>query len=343
MISGLRGDQAASPFNHDVKILTIGGIFLIVAGLVAGEIFALFVSHAINNNLRLAWEEVLAIAGQEGSAQLALRFEEIRLLATSRARAMSFHSHITAYGILAASLGVAKTFFGETRRTDALGAWLVLAGGGLQAAGFFTLNYQSGNWVSLSNVGALTLWTGLLILALNFVKGRPLGSKREIRAQNKNWLLRLGASLVLVGLLFGLYLAWRNVFFSEPQLHATISNLIAALVAGEHDTAVSLYKIYKKQQVTMAITAAAHSHAIAFGFVMMIVSLLGAYIRLPAGWRRCAYYLIASGGLLLPVFVYLAPRYGYAFALCADSAGGFVIIGLLIILTGLLKKKGADA
>ncbi|MDT8320407.1 MAG: hypothetical protein RQ826_07755 [Xanthomonadales bacterium] len=310
-----------------------------MGGLVAGELFALLWSHAINAELKAAWTDVLALSGQAATQEIAARFEEIRHLATERARAMSIHSHFGPYGLLAVGLGVVKNRLGHVGRLDMPAAVLMIGGGLAQTLGFLTLGYQSAAWFSLSNAGVALLLTGIGLYVPGLLSAASQARALPQLKMPGGWLLRTGAALVFAGLLFGLFLAWRHVFFEEPGLHVTLLKLIEAIRVGEMDAANKFYASYKSAQIRMAITAAAHSHAVAFGFIMILTALLAEHLRLTKAWRNPAFALIAVGGLLLPVFVYLAPRFGYFYALCADSAGGLVIIGLLVVLAGLRSRQ----
>lgn len=321
-------------------LLLGGGLVLVVAGLVSGELFALLLSHRLNADLRSAWQEVLAQAGRADAAAVLAQFEEIQRLATERARAMSLHSHFGPYGLLAAGLGLARVRLGRAYRFEVPAALAILVGGLMQSLSFLSFDAMADSWWSVSNGGAAVLLVGMVLYlpCLRSASASPPPLPRQ--GEPGGGLLRIGAALVLFGLLFGLYLAGRHVFFEEPALHAALHDLVGAIVAGDADTAQSRYAVYKSTQIRMAITAAAHSHAVAFGFIMLVVALATAHLQLHARWRSAAFVLIAAGGLLLPVFVYLAPRYGYIFALCADSAGGLVILGLLIVLVGLVPHRG---
>lgn len=321
------------------RLLLGGGLLLVVAGLVSGELFALLLSHSLNADLRAAWEEVLSLAGKADVQAIAVRFDDIQRLATERARAMSVHSHAGPYGLLAAGLALAKTRLGAPARHDLAAVVLMLAGGIVQSAGFLSLSYGAPAWLSVSNLGVAMLVFGIALYIPGLVRDTPPAAALPVVGEPGGKLLRVGAVLVVAGLLFGLYLAWRHVLYEEPALHAALRELIAALHAGDEEAAQSLYANYKSTQIRMAITAASHSHAVAFGFIMLVTGLAAKHLRLTGGWWRGAATLIAVGGLLLPVFVYLAPRYGYAFALSADSAGGLVILGLLVVLFGLIPGR----
>jgi hypothetical protein len=322
------------------RLLLVGGLILVMAGLMTGEVFALLLSHTLNADLRTAWEDVLALAGKADVDAIPLRFDEIHGLATRRARAMSLHSHFGPYGLLAAGLALCKTRLGAPGRYDLPATVFLLAGGLVQSVGFLSLPYGTNGWLTASNAGGtmLVLGIALYIPGLLPVTGRADPMPHSAEAGGK--LLRTGVVLVFLGLVGGLFLAWRHVFFEEPALHAALRGLIGSIEAGDEETALSMYTVYKSTQVRMAITAASHSHAVAFGFLMIVAALATQHLRLTPGWRNAAYTLIAAGGLLLPVFVYLAPRYGYVFALCADSAGGLVLLGLLIVLFGLIPRRG---
>jgi hypothetical protein len=323
------------------RLLIVGGLILVVGGLLAGELFALFLSHTINADLRAAWMDVLALSGKGAVDEITIRFEEIRALATERARAMSLHSHAGPYGLLASGLAITKSRLGNTGKFDLPAAILILAGGLMQSVGFLTLDYETGGVLSLSNTGVMLLLIGIGLYTAGLTPATVRAATLPRTEEAGGLLMRIGATLVFAGLVFGLFLAWRHVFFDEPALHTILLNLVEAIRNGEAEAANGFYTTYKSTQIRMAITAAAHSHAVTFGFLMIIVGLLAGNLRLSNMWSNSAFVLIASGGLLLPVFVYLAPRLGYFYALCADASGALVIIGLVIVLRGLMPQKGA--
>jgi hypothetical protein len=344
------GDTMADPvigsgarqLTTSARLLLGGGLILVVAGLVTGELFALLLSHTINADLRAAWQDVLTLAGKADIEVVGLRFDEIHRLATERARAMSLHSHFGPYGLLAAALALFKTRLGAPGPYDLPATIFILAGGLLQSVGFLSLDYGATAWLTASNAGVVMLVLGIALYIPGLLPASSQVAAVPRFGEAGGRLLRSGVVLVFLGLVFGLFLAWRHVFFEEPALHRALRDLIGSIDAGDEETALSLYATYKSSQVRMAITAASHSHAVAFGFIMIVAALATEHLRLTRGWRNTSYLLIAVGGLLLPVFVYLAPRYGYVFALCADSAGGLVILGLLIVLIGLIPRWGAD-
>jgi len=321
------------------KILLTGGLMLVVAGLVSGEVFALLLSHTLNARLQGAWQQVLALAGTADVDTIIPLFDHIHDLATDRARAMSLHSHFGPYGLLAAGLALAKAEFGIDGRFDNVAAILILAGGLVQSLGFLSLDYGVTPSLGVSHVGIAMLILGTVLYMSGLLRSAPHAVLLPGVNLAAGKLLRAGAALVFAGQLFGLYLAWRHVFFEEPILRSALHDLVSTVQAGDQPTASLLYTNFKSTQVRMAITAASHSHAVTFGFIMIVAALAARYLNLSVLWRNSAFILIGAGGLLLPVFVYLAPRYGYVFALCADSAGGFVILGLMIVLTGLLSPR----
>lgn len=320
-------------------ILLAGGLVLVVAGLVTGELFALLLSHTLNAELRDAWQNVLALAGKAEVGAIIPRFDQIHHLATERARVMSLHSHFGPYGLLAACLALAKTRVGTAGRFDVPATVLILAGGLVQSVGFLALNYDTTSWFSIPQLGVALLLLGIALYLPGLLQTAPRAAALPRMDLAEGKLLRAGAVLVLAGLLFGLYLAWRHVYFEEPSLHAALRDLAVAVQAGDQAAASKLYATFKATQVRMAITAAAHSHALADGFIMIIAALAAEHLSLSAVWRKTAFTLIVAGGLAMPVFVYLAPRYGYIFALCADSAGGLVIVGLSIVVFGLVSPR----
>lgn len=321
------------------RLLLCGGLLLLLGGLVAGEVFALLISHRLNADLRAAWLGVLELSGRREVDAIAARFEHIHYLATQRGHVMSIHSHAGPYGLLATALALTKTRLGALGRYDLPAAILIVAGGLIQSAGFVVPNHETIAWLSFSNTGVVMLLIGIGCYVPGLMPAAAQYRALPGPEDAGGMLLRAGATLAFAGLLFGLFLAWRHVFFEEPALHLALKELMGAIRRGDTEVAKAIYATYKSTQIRMAITAASHSHAVAFGLTMILAALLAGHLRLTSLWRNTAYTLIAAGGFLLPVFVYLAPRFGYIYALCADAAGALVILGLLITLIGLIPER----
>ena len=98
---------------------------------------------------------------------------------------------------------------------------------------------------------------------------------------------------------------------------------------------------FKRMQSKIAITAAAHSHAIELGFLMLLLAFVQRYVMLADAWRLRWARVLAIGAWILPVCVLLATRFGLRAAAFSDLFGGFVLAGLAAMAFGLVRHTGA--
>jgi hypothetical protein len=94
-------------------------------------------------------------------------------------------------------------------------------------------------------------------------------------------------------------------------------------------------------QSKIGITAAAHSHAIEFGLIIILLAFIQRYVLLDDAWRLRWARVLAVGAYLLPVCVYLATMYGLRAAAFADLFGGMVMLGLIAMGYGIVRYTGA--
>lgn len=327
------------------RTLALGGLALVVAGFVLGEIYAIFISHVANGIIKAAWLDVVRASGAADSETLAAAFGRILELSDKRGRFMSTHSHIGAYGLLA--LGLAIIHPGCRRgpggmRLPALG---FIAGAWLHIGATFASHYFPLPATRIGVVGQLCVIGALLAFAVAWLRGDAatltdtLRSRLETR--HSRWLLGHGLGLVIAGMLFGLVFAFGLTRDLEPGMFAAVRGAVNAAASGAADTAAVEITRFKALQSRIAITAAAHSHAIEFGFLLMLLAFLEPFVMLSQRWRDRWTRAVITGAWLLPLCVFLATIHGLAAAAAADIAGGITLAGLLGMFVGLLRATGA--
>ena len=89
-----------------------------------------------------------------------------------------------------------------------------------------------------------------------------------------------------------------------------------------------------------AVYIAAHSHAIEFGLLAMLLSFIQPYVYLSEVWKRCWILVLLAGAIILPVFVLLELKLGLVAGGIADAGGLMVIIALIGMLVGVLRYTG---
>lgn len=329
------------------RLFALGGVALVLAALLLGEIYAVFVSHVANAAIREAWTGVVDGAITGDAALVRERFAVIDELADKRGRFMSTHSHLGAFGLLALALAVLQPALAlPAARARAL-AVLYLTGATAHPAGLFTGHY-TGTWALYladaagllviaavaGTLAGLVRGTGAAVaLAAALVAARDTGAGRL--------LLKAGLVLILAGMLFGLHHAWRLVAGEEASVYLALDAAVSATARGEREAAQKAIMDFKRQQSRNAITAAAHSHAIEFGFLMALLAFLQAQVLLSPAWRLRWARVMIAGAFLLPVCVFLATRYGLGAAAFADLGGALVTIALLAMGVGMLRYTGA--
>lgn len=179
-----------------------------------------------------------------------------------------------------------------------------------------------------------------LLTALLAIVDRELGMLRPRAAAPlpapDRPLLLAGCSLTTLGLLFGMLTAWRNLTFEEPALSAALESLARAMTQGAGPAALDALLQYRTIQTRLDLTAAAHSHAVGFGLLLATLAYVTPHLRISVTGRIIIRLLGSVGGFVLPVCILLALRYGFGFALGADTAGALVILALLMVVKGLL-------
>jgi hypothetical protein len=97
---------------------------------------------------------------------------------------------------------------------------------------------------------------------------------------------------------------------------------------------------YGLLQGEKAVSIAAHSHAIEFGLLAILLSFIQPYVFLSDRWKRRWVNTLLAGSLILPVFVALEIKYGLVAGGIADVGGLMVIVALLGMLVGVVRYTG---
>ncbi|MGR9091042.1 MAG: hypothetical protein ACU85U_10740 [Gammaproteobacteria bacterium] len=331
--------------RNGARTLALGGLGLAVAGFLLGEIYAIFISHVANGVIKAAWLDVVQATATANSEALEAAFARVLELSDKRGRFMSTHSHIGAYGLLALALAILHPGFRRSPgglRMPALG---LIAGAWLHCAGTFASHYLPGPATAVAMLGQLLVIGALLAFAVAWLRGdtAPLTDtlRPRLHARNSRWLLANGLALVIAGMGFGVWFALGLTRDLEPGMFDAIRAAVSAAAAGAADNAALAITRFKTLQSQIAITAAAHSHAIEFGFLLMLLAFLEPFVMLSQRWRRRWTNAVIIGAWLLPVCVFLATIHGLTAAAAADIAGGFTLAGLIGMFIGILRSTGA--
>lgn len=329
------------------RALAFAGLLFLALAMLLGEIYAIYISHVANGIIRQSWTTVMQATAQVDISLVNEQFAIINDLTAKRGRVMSTHSHIGAFGLLAMLLAIIQPAISFAARHKRYLAWLFICGAVLQFSGLY-LAYYLGEWILyLSDIGGLIV---TIVIAANLYGLLHATTEEfslaeiieyQIHFQPAPYLLKAGILLMLLGMIFGIYHAWQLVSTEEKAVFSAMDNTIENIIAGDIESAKAYIADFKKQQSKNAITTAAHSHAIEFGMLMILLAFIQGLVMLQQKWREHWAKLLITGAFLLPVCVFLATKYGLPAAAMADLSGALVFLALFAYSIGILRYTGA--
>ncbi len=336
------------------RLYIFGGIALIAAGLLFGDIFAVFILH---QNAARQGEALIAASHAVAAGNAAAvneAFSHLGNLLEDRGTKVDAHVHMIAAGYLALQLALVQPYIALSRQTKKSMASLFIAGGVLLPVGIFLIHYvglagspfSAIGWASVlaDSAGALLIVV-LIVQAWGFwkyVRSRQL-SEPELPGEDsmpRRALLTGGTILVLLGFLHGAYYAGTLLYEHERMETAILQRLINAATAGNLDAATTEVNNFGALAGARAVNIAAHSHIIEFGLLAMLLSFVQPFVFLSEKWKRRWVKLLLGGSVILPVFVLLELRLGLLAGGIADIGGLMVIVGLVGMLVGILRYSG---
>jgi len=334
------------------RVLVFGGLLLLVANMLLGEVFAIFISHVANAEIRLRWAEIVQAAAAGQVEALQPLFDRIGLLLERRGRIMNAHSHAGAFGMLALLLALLQPLCRQRPAARVVLAGLVVAGGLVQPLFIFVSQY-SGPWAYLvSDAGAVAVIAGVAGFALGLGRRGAGGGERGdtqalveglLAPASSGLLLRWGALLVLLGMLFGFGYAAVFSFEHEPRQFALIGQMLAAAGSGEEAGIAPLVADYRGVNSSIAILTAVHSHAIEMGLIALFLAFVQSYVAYGERTRRIWAGVFLLGAYALPICIFNATIFGLVSAAFADLSGFIALVALIAMLAGLVRHTGVQA
>jgi len=336
------------------RFYVFGGIALIAAGLLLGDIFAVFILHqnaARQGEALIAASRAIAAGNAAAVNEV---FSHLGNLLEDRGTKVDAHVHIIAAGYLALLLALVQPYIALSRQTKKSLAALFIAGGVLLPVGIFLIHYvgltgspfSAIGWASVlaDSAGALLVIV-LIVQAWGFwkyVRCRQL-SEPELPDEDsmpRRALLTGGTILVLLGFLHGAYYAGALLYEHERMETAILQRLINAATAGNLDVVTAEVDNFGNLAGARAVNIAAHSHIIEFGLLAMLLSFVQPFVFLSEKWKRRWVKVLLGGSVILPVFVLLELKLGLVAGGIADIGGLMVIVGLVGMLVGILRYSG---
>jgi len=338
------------------RLLTLAGIGMILAGMIFGDIFAVFVLHqnAARVGTSLAAAARAAAAGD--AAAVGSHFKDTGAFLENRGTKVDTHVHLIAFGYLALMLALAQPWVGLTETTRRRLAWLLISGAVLLPVGVFLIHYVGLAYSPLQAIGWASIFAdlgGLMVLAATI--GYLAGIVRHFRARlpllpdqllrdrsaPARWLLAGGLLLVLAGFVHGAYYAGVDLYRHEAADYKILSQMSAAAATQNQAQINQSLAEYGELQGDKAVKIAAHAHIIEFGLLAMLLAFFQPYVQLSEPWKRRWAAVLLCGSLLLPVCVLMEMKFGLLAGGLADLGGLLVILALLAMWIGILRSTGS--
>jgi len=342
-----------------LRLYIFGGIALIAAGLLFGDIFAVFILH---QNAARQGEALVAASRAVAAGNAAAVnevFSHLGNILEDRGTKVDAHVHMIDAGYLALLLALVQPYIALSRKMKKSLAALFIAGGILLPTGIFLIHYvgltgspfAAIGWASVlaDSAGALLIFV-LIVQAWGFwkyLRSRQLSEPElpgfELPNEDsmpRRALLTGGTILVLLGFVHGAYYAGTFLYEHERMETVILQRLIDAAAAGNLDAATIEVNTFGNLAGARAVNIAAHSHIIEFGLLAMLVSFVQPFVFLSEKWKRRWVKLLLGGSVILPVFVLLELKLGLLAGGIADIGGLMVIVGLVGMLVGILRYSG---
>jgi len=309
------------------RLLTLGGIAMILAGMIFGDIFAVFVLHqnAARVGTSLAAAAQSAAAGD--AAAVGSHFKDTGAFLENRGTKVDTHVHLIAFGYLALMLALVQPWVKLSEVVRRRLAWLLVCGAVLLPVGVFLIHYVGLAYSPLQAIGWASIFADLgglmaLVATVGYLAGiwRHLRTKEPMpadqllrdRSTPARWLLAGGLMLILAGFVHGAYYAGSDLYRHEAADYKILSQMSAAATTRNQAQINQSLADYGQLQGDKAVKIAAHAHIIEFGLLALLLAFFQPYVQLSETWKRRWAMVLLCGSLLLPACVLMEMKFGLA-------------------------------
>ncbi len=338
-------------------MLVFGGIALVAAGMLFGDIFAVFILHQNGGQTGEALLTATQGVAEQDSVAVKAAFARIGNLLEDRGTKVDTHVHMIDAGYLALLLALIQPYVALSASSKKRLAKLFLIGGLLLPVGIFLIHYVGLAYSPFPVIGWASILAdsagALLIITLicegwglwNYLRRKPAGPLEPELPKDRSWerrmLLSGGTVLVLLGFLHGAWYAGMNLYEHEAREPKILATMLNAAAAGDMVSTGQSVNNYGALQAEKAVQIAAHSHIIEFGLLAILLSFVQPYVFLSGTWKRRWVKVLLAGSVILPVFVLLELRMGLLAGGIADAGGLMVIVALVGMLVGVVRHAGS--
>jgi hypothetical protein len=336
------------------RLYIFGGIALVAAGLLFGDIFAVFILH---QNAGQQGEALMAACRAVSTGNAAGVKDVMAHLGDTledRGTKVDAHVHMIDAGYLALLLALVQPYTALSQAAKKKLAVVFIVGGVLFPIGIFLIHYVGLAYSPFAVIGWASILAdtaGALLIVIVIVHGwgfwKYRGSREltepELQRENsmaERALLTGGTILVLLGFLHGAYYAGAMLYEHERMETAILDRMITASSHGNLDAAAAEVANFGNLAGARAVNIAAHSHIIEFGVLAMLLSFVQPFVFLSEKWKRRWVKVLLGGSVILPVFVLLELKLGLLAGGIADVGGLMVLVSLMGMLAGILRYSG---
>jgi hypothetical protein len=336
------------------RLLLLGGIVLILAGMIFGDIFAVFVLHqnAARVGAGLGAAAHAAVAGD--SSSVGAHFRDVGAFLENRGTKVDTHVHMIDFGYLALLLAIVQPWVAFAEKAKRGLGWMFLAGAWMLPVGVFCIHYVGLAYSPLRAIGWASIFADLgggcvLLATAAYLVGLCRHFRKRVAAANGLLELRTNAGqrllvgglvLVVLGFAHGAYYAATDLYRHETEDYEILSRMAVGGASRDAVRVDAALAEYGQLQGDKAVKIAAHAHIIEFGLLAMILGFFQPYVNLSEKWKARWVVVLLLGGVLLPVCVLFELRFGLFAGGLADVGGLMVIVALAAMWFGIARYSG---
>ena len=335
------------------RLFVIGGMLLVLAGMIFGDLYAIFVLHPNVGDIGRAMGAGVAAAAAGDPESVFSHFGAVGHYLENAGTKKDAHAHITHAGYLAFLLAFVQPWVALERRRKVLLAKAFLWASAVLGVSIFLIHYVGLLYSPLKTIGWASVFADLsglvLIVVLVFelvgllrhLRGNSErdGPALRLDGRNSRTLIRGGVLLVLAGFLFGAYYAFQ-VEGQEARELVILADIAQQAAAGDTEAMNQGLVAYGGLAEARALNIATHTHVIEAGLLALMLAIVQPFVFLSRLWRRRLVWMMLGGSVLLPIAIYSEFWYGLLAGGVADFAGLLMIVSLFGMFIGVLRHTG---
>lgn len=336
------------------RLFVIGGMLLVIAGMIFGDLYAVFIMHPNNGAIGGELGAAVAAAAAGDANSVFSHFGIIGGLLENAGSKKDAHVHIIHAGYVAFLLAFLQPWVALSHRCKLLLAKTFLWAAVALPVAIFLIHYVGLVYSPVQSIGWASIFADLAGLVLTLVlvgelygMARGLGTPGERRAvvprllgNDSRTLLAGGLLLLLAGFLFGAYYAGVHMEEHGHRELVILGDLLEQASAGDTAAVNQGLAAYGGLQAERGVMIAAHAHVIEFGLLALMMAIAQPYVFLRRVWRRRLVWMMLGGAAILPAAVYAEMWYGLLAGGVADFAGLMVIVSLFGMFIGVVRHSG---